>query len=98
MTGQTALAEVHPLENQAPEINRKSKGVARLNSPEEDKLARLAKLKKACADFESMLAHTLIKTMRESIPKHDSGPLSTGLDTFTSMAYQQLAIFMSEGE
>ncbi len=94
MTGQTALADIQAMQPQAAAINRSAKGVARLSGAEDDKLARLTKLKKACADFESIMASTLIKAMRESIPKHDSGPLTSGLDTYTSMADQQLAIYM----
>jgi flagellar protein FlgJ len=53
--------------------------------------AREAKLKKACADFESMLVYQLLKTMRQTIPKSGLLSGSQGKDTYEMMFDQKVA-------
>jgi len=53
--------------------------------------AREAKLKKACADFESMLVYQLLKTMRQTIPKSGVLSGSHGKDTYEMMFDQKVA-------
>ena len=51
----------------------------------------LAKLKKACADFESMFVYELLKTMRATIPKSTLAGSSYGKETYTMLMDQKLA-------
>lgn len=53
--------------------------------------AELRKLKKACADFESIFAYQLLKTMRKTIPESKTGMNNYGKDTYTMMMDQKLA-------
>lgn len=53
--------------------------------------ARETKLKKACADFESMLVYQLLKTMRQTIPKGGFLSGSHGKDTYEMMFDQKVA-------
>ena len=54
-------------------------------------LAQQKKLKKACADFEAMLAFQLLKTMRQSIPKSGFLKSSQGRDTYEMMLDQKIS-------
>ena len=61
--------------------------------------AELQKLKKACADFESIFTYQLLKTMRQTVPKSQTGLGSFGKDTYTMMMDQKLAeTIASKGE
>jgi flagellar protein FlgJ len=53
-------------------------------------------LKKACADFESLLIYNMLKTMRNTIPK--SGLLNSfpGKDTYNMLIDQQIAADMAK--
>jgi len=51
----------------------------------------LKKLKKACADFESIFTYQLLKTMRKTIPENKTGINNYGKDTYTMMMDQKLA-------
>jgi flagellar protein FlgJ len=55
----------------------------------------LEKLKKTCADFESIFTYQLLKTMRATIPKGDKIGENYGKDTYTMMMDQKLAEEMS---
>ena len=50
----------------------------------------LRKLKKACADFESIFTYQLLKTMRKTVPENKTG-MNYGKDTYTMMMDQKLA-------
>ncbi|OGR08395.1 MAG: hypothetical protein A2511_02435 [Deltaproteobacteria bacterium RIFOXYD12_FULL_50_9] len=56
------------------------------------------KLRKACADFESIILQKMLTTMRESVPK--SGLLETGFAqaTYQSMHDQELAKQLANGK
>jgi len=56
-----------------------------------DTLEKDQQLRKACADFESLLVYELLKTMRKTIPK--TGLLNSSMtqETFESMMDQKLA-------
>lgn len=57
------------------------------------------RLKKACADFESIFTYQLIKSMRRTIPKSQTGLGGFGKDTYSSMMDQKLAeTISSNGE
>jgi flagellar protein FlgJ len=56
-----------------------------------DAAAKEKKLKKACADFESMLVYQLLKTMRQTIPKDGLLKSSQGRQTYEMMLDQKLA-------
>lgn len=49
------------------------------------------KLKKACADFEAILAYQLLKTMRQTIPRNGFLKGSHGKDTYEMMLDQKIA-------
>lgn len=51
----------------------------------------LKKLRKACADFESIFTYQLLKTMRKTIPESKNGTSNYGKDTYTMMMDQKLA-------
>jgi flagellar protein FlgJ len=53
--------------------------------------AQEAKLKKACADFESMLTYTLLKTMRRTIPSGGIVPRSDARETFEMLLDQHIS-------
>lgn len=50
----------------------------------------LKKLKKSCADFESIFTYQLLKTMRKTVPENKTG-MNYGKDTYTMMMDQKLA-------
>lgn len=52
---------------------------------------REKKLKKACADFESMLAYQLLKSMRQTIPESGLLGPSHGKKTYEMMLDQTIA-------
>ena len=60
-------------------------------NPEQEK-----KLKKACADFESILVYQLLKTMRQTIPKNGFLGHSHGKDTYEMMLDQKIAEEMTK--
>lgn len=49
------------------------------------------KLKKVCADFESMLVFQLLKTMRQTVPKNGLLKPSQGKETYQMMLDQKIA-------
>jgi len=49
------------------------------------------KLKKACADFESLFVYNLFQTMRKTIPKGDASMQSFGKETYNMMFDQKIA-------
>jgi flagellar protein FlgJ len=51
----------------------------------------LKKIKKACADFESIFTYQLMKTMRQTIPKGQNTTGNYGKDTYTAMIDQKIA-------
>jgi peptidoglycan hydrolase FlgJ len=53
--------------------------------------AELQKLKKTCADFESIFTYQLLKTMRKTIPESKTGMNDHGKETYTMMMDQKLA-------
>lgn len=62
----------------------------------ENKALEEEELKKACAGFESILLHTLIKSMRESLPGNAVFDESHGMNIYQSMHDQYLAEELSE--
>jgi peptidoglycan hydrolase FlgJ len=53
--------------------------------------AQEKKLKKACADFESMLVFQLLKTMRQTVPKDGLLKASQGEETYRMILDQKIA-------
>jgi flagellar protein FlgJ len=53
--------------------------------------AQEKKLKKACADFESMLVFQLLKTMRQTVPKNGLLKPSQGKETYEMIMDQKIA-------
>jgi peptidoglycan hydrolase FlgJ len=49
------------------------------------------KLKKTCADFESILVYYMFKAMRQSIPKSGYLKQSPGKDTYSMLLDQKVA-------
>lgn len=49
------------------------------------------KLRKACADFESLFVYQLFQTMRKTIPAGDPALQSFSKDTYTMMFDQKVA-------
>jgi flagellar protein FlgJ len=68
-----------------PESGAKKTASAKMND------AELKKLKKTCADFESIFTYQLLKTMRQTIPQTQTGMSNFGKDTYTMMMDQKLA-------
>lgn len=60
--------------------------------------AELQKLRKVCADFESLFTYQLLKTMRKTIPESKTGMNNFGKDTYTMMMDQKLAESISAGD
>jgi flagellar protein FlgJ len=54
------------------------------------------KLRKACADFESIFFFNLFKEMRSSIPKSGLLPSAPGKDTYQMMFDQKIAEDLSK--
>jgi flagellar protein FlgJ len=57
--------------------------------------AKEKKLKKVCADFESMLVYQLLKSMRQTVPKSGFLSGSHGKDTYEMMLDQKVADAMA---
>ena len=55
----------------------------------------LVALEKACKDFESMFLYTLLKTMRQSLPKTDG--IGRNRDMYTSLGDLELARSIAHG-
>jgi len=49
------------------------------------------RLKKACADFESLLVYNMLKTMRNTIPQSGLLKSDPGKDTFNMLMDRQIA-------
>lgn len=77
----TPITNITNIQSQSSEKTSSSK------YSEED----LKKLKKVCADFESILAYQMIKTMRRTVPENKMGMNDYGKDTFTTILDQKLA-------
>jgi len=58
---------------------------------------RQATLKKACADLESIFLDSLFKAIRQAMLQDSDSPGSSGMETYSSIADQQLAIALSQG-
>lgn len=62
-----------------------------------DAADRLKKLRQACTDLESVFIHSLVKTLRQSVPDEDGAiPKTAGSNIYKSMADQQLSGFLAE--
>jgi Rod binding domain-containing protein len=74
--------------NAAPGNTTKKSGTA---ATDPAAAARDKKLRKACADFEAVMAYQMLKTMRNTVPA--LGPLSRfpGKDTYDMMMDQKVA-------
>jgi peptidoglycan hydrolase FlgJ len=72
-------------------ITGKTSGGKTAANPEQEK-----KLKKACADFESMLVYQLLKTMRQTVPKGGFLNRSQGQETYEMMLDQKVAEELSK--
>ena len=64
----------------------------------EARLERLGRLKKACADLESIFIGSLLKAMRRTIPEGGFIPKSAGSEMYESMFDQEFSAFLSQGE
>ena len=60
-----------------------------------EEVADLQALKKACRDFESIFVHTLLKSMRQSLPNSDMRSLSR--EIYTSVGDLELARSIAQG-
>lgn len=65
------------------------KGDASVSS--EEKARQEKKLRKACADFESILLYQMFKTMRNTIPQSELTNKMTGKDTYEMMMDQKIS-------
>lgn len=54
------------------------------------------KLKKVCADFESIFTYNLLKTMRKTVPGGGVLPRSGGRENWETMLDQQIAEALSK--
>ena len=76
------------------ELTRGAKG----KETEAERLERLGKLKKSCADIESLFVSTLLKTMRRTAPKSGLLKDQTGGDVYRSIYTEQLSIHLSRSQ
>lgn len=60
-------------------------------------IERLGKLKKSCADIESLFLSTLFKAMRKTVPQGGLFKKSSGDDIYDSMFDQQVSVSLSQG-
>ncbi|MEW5724671.1 MAG: rod-binding protein [Thermodesulfobacteriota bacterium] len=60
------------------------------------RLERLGRLKKACADLESLFLTTLIQAMRQTVPDAGLLPEAVGADVYQSIADQRLAEYLGQ--
>lgn len=57
----------------------------------EEKLRQEKKLRKACADFESIFLYQMFKTMRNTVPQSGLTDKMTGKDTYQMMMDQKVS-------
>lgn len=69
-----------------------SKKVKNIKNSEDEKL------KKACQDFEGIMLHQILKTMRKTVPEGGILPKSQGVDLWESMYDEKLSYSMSSLE
>jgi peptidoglycan hydrolase FlgJ len=72
--------------NITPDVKASQTMAGRTIDPAQEK-----KLKKACADFESMLVFQLLKTMRQTVPKNGLLKSSQGKETYEMIMDQKIA-------
>ena len=63
-----------------------------------EKSRRLAQLKKACGDIESFFASELVKSLNQAASLGGLADSAPGSDMYGSMAQQQLAMFLAQGQ
>jgi len=78
------LKNVHLMDMHRTKIEKKTENI-------KEKTAKEKELKKACEGFESILVHTLIKSMRESLPGNALFDESHGMNIYQSMHDEYLA-------
>jgi peptidoglycan hydrolase FlgJ len=68
-------------------------GVAKhsINGSAEEKMEREKRLKKVCADFESLFIYHILKKMRSTIPKSSLVIETTGKDTYEAITDQKVS-------
>jgi flagellar protein FlgJ len=68
-------------------------GIVKGDAPvgSEEKAKQEKKLRKACADFESILLYQMFKTMRNTIPQSGLTNKMTGKDTYEMMMDQKIS-------
>ncbi len=87
------MAEVAAVKAKATNQEIPQKGIGAVEG--EDALKKEKKLKKACADFESIFTYYMFKTMRQSIPQSGYLKQSPGKDTYYMLFDQKVAEEMS---
>ncbi len=87
------MADLATVKAQATNQEIPQKGIGAAGS--EDALKKEKKLKKACADFESIFTYYMFKTMRQSIPQSGYLKQSPGKDTYYMLFDQKVAEEMS---
>jgi flagellar protein FlgJ len=70
----------------SPDVRASASTAGGTIDPEQEK-----KLKKACADFESMLVFQMLKTMRQTVPKNGLLKSTQGKETYEMMLDQKIA-------
>lgn len=78
------LKNIHLMDMHRTKIEKKTEDI-------KEKAAKEEELKKACEGFESILVHTLIKSMRESLPGNALFDESHGMNIYQSMHDEYLA-------
>ncbi|MEW6266669.1 MAG: rod-binding protein [Thermodesulfobacteriota bacterium] len=76
----------------------RSKAANQKESSPREKMARLNKLRRACADLESIFVGEMLKAARQAAPKSGAIPEAPGADVYQSMADQQFARYLSQGQ
>jgi flagellar protein FlgJ len=83
------MADIAAVKSQVinQELSQKSSGTAE----SKDILEKEKKLRKVCADFESIFTYYMFKTMRQSIPQSSYFKQSPGKDTYNMLFDQKVA-------
>jgi peptidoglycan hydrolase FlgJ len=75
--------------NQNPDVGANK--TAREQATDKKNTEEKKRLKKACADFESLMVYNMLKTMRNTIPQNGLTKSNPGKDTFNMLMDRQIA-------
>jgi flagellar protein FlgJ len=83
------MADVAAMKSQVTNQELSQKSIGTIEG--KDVLEKDKKLRKVCADFESIFTYYMFKTMRQSIPQSGYFKQSPGKDTYNMLFDQKVA-------